>query len=234
MSSKIAKYAIITTKYAIVAIAAAIVIRLYWFANYTTTEYMGRIRTGEFRDSDYEHMIAALFLLFAPLCIVLFIKLYKLFELKLDERILFVILSIPFAVSFTAFINHNIYDGMRAISLIRAFFWNTTSSVQIITTLFFALFVSFTLRKEKENIEYLKVLAVLYILTGIFQTMNNAAITVYRTLFARALPIDRVQSDIGTLLNYMTLGAALYTFSFLRKYLPKFTKHKEENKHKKN
>ena len=227
MSSKIEKYATITTKYVIVAMVAAVVILLYWFANYTTTEYMGRIRAGEFRDSDYEHIIAGFFLFFAPLLIVLFIKLYKLFELKLDERILFVILSIPFAVSFTAFTNHNIYDGMRVISLIRAFFWNTTSSVQIITALLLAIFVSFTLRKEQENIEYLKVLAFLCILTGIFQTMNNVAITNYSIIFARAiLPRNSIRADIGTLLNYMALAAALYTFSFWRKYLPKFIRRK--------
>ena len=221
MLSKIEKYIITAVKYAFVAMLAAAAIGLYRYVNYATSQYIGRISAGIVWDSDFGHMIAALFLLFAPLLIALSIKLYKAFELRLDERILFFILCVPFAVRFISFINNNIYDDMSVGRLIRAFLRDSIPSVQIITALLLAVFVSFTLRKQKESIEYLKVLAVLYILTGIFQTMNNAAIYVYYELFNRGAPWVSIQSVMGVLLNYMALAAAFYTLSFWHKYLPK-------------
>ena len=198
---------ILRKKYILTGFAAVSAIFLYFFADIITiNSARGGIEVGQ-----------QIMLLFAPLLILLAVKLYKKYEIQIDERILFFVLCVPVIIGFILFANFT----YRFIPMFLA-----KTAVNLIIVIFILL----TLRKEREDIKYANFLAMLYILTGMFQILNNIMASANRVLMrlvywdridrywlARSL-VNDIEMDTIILLFTLIAAAMLYTYSFWRRY----------------
>ena len=229
------------SKYIIVGITAAAVICLYWLIGFGTINLERYDRVSVIDEqlvvsrevSVYtmaSGFLMPIILLAVPLSLLLFVKLYKEFGIKLIKfnmsRKLFLPLYFIIIFGLTTLSNWGI-GFMGAMS--------TLFSIRIAAALIIVLYTAISLRKEKARIEYLNFLAVLYILTGLLQASNNLAKTFHdinivvgfedTSWFFRSL-IQEFNIDIMPLYYSMLFAAVIYISSLGSKYLFKFRKKK--------
>ena len=159
----------------------------------------------EFFDKDYGIvMLSRIPMFFAPPLTVLFIKLYKKYEININEKILFVLSCIPFILGLQSYIYSYDY-GAKFIFLIKVF-------------LMLIIFIMIILALRKEQPENMNLLPIFYIMMGLLKTLNEI---VFDT--TRGTSMVHVYNECMTpLFTGVLFASVIYIFSFWRKSAPKF------------
>jgi len=210
-------------KYIIVGSLAVIIVFLFVILNESLTVMLNTSYKYSFF-----YDLSKLGIFFVPLLILLLIKLYKKYEININEKILFIFACIPaLIILFMQFILFNhASDEPRRIMLDVTNFLN---SIKIISILIIAAVVILNLRKE--NPDYINIASIVFILTGIYQTFND--ILFLFSVIGIYAPIDFILKLLNSFMPLclgLIFAALLYLFSFWRKYLPKFKKQEARDK----
>ena len=213
-----AKRRIIKEKYInhiIICIIAACIVFLYWVPDYRTFA----------RGIYIPDLLWHLYIIAAPSLILIFVKLYKKYDIKLDAVILIILFLFVCIPAVRDIINILKFDSPGMTWILWS--WSVIIFTRPLLILIITLVIILTLREEKPD--YINFAPMIFILTGLYRTINR----LLSILGDMGDPIDSIIAIVNSFLPLfigLSIAAVIYLFSFWRKYLPKFKKQEARDK----